>query len=73
MSRRRHVEGGPDIDDLNYPVIAVAAIAAFVVFIQEFFTGILVPLFGSGLEATQRRFGAMNAALERRLEQRPSG
>jgi hypothetical protein len=44
------------------------------VFIQEeFFTGLLVPLFGSGLEATRRGFEAMNAALERRLEQRPSG
>lgn len=38
-------------------------------FIQaERFTGILVPLFGKGLEKTQHGFTAMNEALKRRAE-----
>ena len=38
-------------------------------FVQaERFTGLLVPLFGKGLEKTQRGFTAMNEALKRRAE-----
>jgi hypothetical protein len=38
-------------------------------FIQaELFTGVLVPLFGKGLEKTERGFAAMNEALKRRAE-----
>jgi hypothetical protein len=35
---------------------------------REQFNGILVPLFGGGLEKTRRGFEAMNAALKRRAE-----
>src|SRR5690348_13125008 len=35
---------------------------------SERFTGLLVPLLGGALEATERGFAAMNAALKRRAE-----
>ena len=35
---------------------------------SERFTGVLVPLFGKGLEKTQRGFTAMNESLKRRAE-----
>jgi hypothetical protein len=38
-------------------------------FVQaERFTGVLVPLFGKGLEKTQRGFTAMNEVLKRKAE-----